>query len=171
MITSKQEKLAVLEKERQARLAKMAEERALTVLTGPIKTVSAVQYLPEPTFIPAASEVSYPSKITPMNMSIEALQEELYKRKQELVEKAVNMTLDADHYRVNIPSIKLILEDKTPVERAEFIGNIAVITGVPIIIVACYVGEIYGFTSELDQMIQRLMSFYTIKEVLNVKRS
>lgn len=80
------------------------------------------------------------------------------------------MTLDANIYRLNTKSIELLTIEKTPQERMEFIGNLAIITGVPIIIVACYMGELYGFTDELNNKIKRLMDFYTIKEVLNVKR-
>lgn len=80
------------------------------------------------------------------------------------------MTLDANIYRLNTKSIELLTREKTPQERMEFIGNLAIITGVPIIIVACYMGELYGFTDELNNKIKRLMDFYTIKEVLNVKR-
>lgn len=79
------------------------------------------------------------------------------------------MTLDANIYRLNTKSIELLTIEKTPQERMEFIGNLAIITGVPIIVVACYMGELYGFTDELNNKIKRLMDFYTIKEVLNVR--
>lgn len=80
------------------------------------------------------------------------------------------MVLDCDTYRVNVVSIKALLDDKTDAERLEMIGSVAVITGVPIIVVGCYMGELYGFTDELNTVIDRLMHFYTIKSVLNIKK-
>lgn len=122
---------------------------------------------------PPAAIIASPPQPSPkaISLSIEELQVELYKRKEELNKKVAEMKLDANIYRVNIPSIKLLTEDKTPAERLKYIGNIALITGVPIIITACYVGEIYGFSPELDAQIKKLMEFYIIEEVLNVKRS
>lgn len=79
------------------------------------------------------------------------------------------MVLDADKYRVNVKPIKELTIDQTPEERIKFLSMLAVSTGVPIIIVACYVGELYGFSPELNAYIERLKNFYTIKEVLNVR--
>lgn len=78
------------------------------------------------------------------------------------------MTLDANKYRINVPSIKLMLADKSPQERYEFIGNLAIATGVPIIIVCYYVGELYGFDIQLYAFIERLKKFYNVTEVLGV---
>lgn len=80
------------------------------------------------------------------------------------------MILDANKYRLNIQSIKELTKDKTTKERLAFIGILAVTTGVPIIIVANYIGEIYGFTPELDKFIVSLMAFYTVTHVINVNR-
>ena len=80
------------------------------------------------------------------------------------------LTLDANLYRTNVKSIEELLRDKTPQERYDFIGNLAIITNVPIIVVSCYVGELYGFTPELNAFIERMKSFYSVGEVFNVKK-
>jgi len=80
------------------------------------------------------------------------------------------MTLDADNYRVNIPAIQQMLANKTSEkERFEMIGTISVALGVPVIIVCNYYGELYGFSEQLHEMIERLKKFYGVTEVLNVK--
>lgn len=79
------------------------------------------------------------------------------------------MTLDCDRYRINIPNIKSLAEDKTEDQRIEMIGKLAIITGVPIIIVCHYIGELYGFTDKLQALIKRLKEFYTVDEVINIK--
>lgn len=79
------------------------------------------------------------------------------------------MTLDANSYRVNIKPIYDMTIEKTPKERLQFLSILAVATGVPIVIVACYLGELYGFDEPLIAQLERLKLFYTVKEVLNVK--
>jgi hypothetical protein len=80
------------------------------------------------------------------------------------------MTLDADSYRVNVPAIQNMLKDKeSEAERIEHLSVISVALGVPIIIVCCYYGELFGFSEPLKDMIERLKKFYTVTEVLNVK--
>lgn len=137
--------------------------------------IAAAQSLPQEQQHPPSAQPPSPVPQAPsmsaVTLSIEELQAELYKRKKELNKKVEEMKLDADIYRVNIPSIKLLTEDKSPTERLKYIGNIALITGVPIIIVSYYIGEIYGFSDELEAKIKKLMEFYIIEEVLNVKRS
>lgn len=80
------------------------------------------------------------------------------------------MILDAGKYRRCIEAISQLTKDKTAKEQLEMIGKLSVITGVPIIVVAYYMGELYGFSADLDSMIDRLKKFYTIKEVINIKR-
>ena len=75
------------------------------------------------------------------------------------------MTLNSNDYRINIKTIQHQLDDKTTKERYDSIGPIAVSTGVPIIIVATYVGELYGFTDKLIDFIERLKLFYNVTEV------
>jgi hypothetical protein len=79
------------------------------------------------------------------------------------------MTLDIDKYRVNVPAIRLATEGKSDEEKMRLIGELAVSTLVPIIAVACFVGELYGFDPELRAFIKRLMAFYKITEVTGVK--
>ena len=79
------------------------------------------------------------------------------------------MTLDCDNYRINVPVIAELTHDKTEAQRIEMLGKLAVITGVPIIVVTCYVGELYGFTPKLQASLDRFKSFYTVEHVLNVK--
>lgn len=77
------------------------------------------------------------------------------------------MTLDANDYRINVEVIGQLTEDLTEEQRLEFIGNLAIITGVPIIVVCTYLGEAYGFTDALRARQARLMDFYNVTEVLN----
>lgn len=79
------------------------------------------------------------------------------------------MVLDCDNYRVNVSLIKALMDPKTEQERMEFIGRAAVITGVPVIIVSCYAGELYGFSEPLKKLIDRLKLFYKVDEVLNIR--
>lgn len=60
-------------------------------------------------------------------------------------------------------------KDKTEEERYEGIGMLAVATAVPVVVVCCYLGELYGFWPELKALLKRLMEFYKVDEVLNVK--
>lgn len=77
------------------------------------------------------------------------------------------MILNANDYRINKEVIRQMTIDKTEDERREFLGNLAIATGVPIIVVACYMGELYGFTDRLKATIMRLCEFYTVTDVLN----
>lgn len=81
------------------------------------------------------------------------------------------MTLDCDIYRINVKLIKQLADAQPAEERLQsrYIGLLALTTGVPIIIVACYLGELYGFTEELNAFIERLKAFYKIKQVNNIK--
>ena len=81
----------------------------------------------------------------------------------------LNMVLNADDYRVNAKPIEILLRDKTEQERYEAIGPIAVAYGVPIIVVCCYVGELYGFSTRLLDFIDRLKVFYTVTDIKGVK--
>lgn len=75
--------------------------------------------------------------------------------------------LDASKYRVNVPLIATMLADKTNTERLEAVGTLALVTGVPIIIVAGYIQELFGDIPGLSDKKQRLMAFYQIDEVLS----
>lgn len=77
--------------------------------------------------------------------------------------------LDCDLYRNQIPIIKYLTKDKNQKERIEMIGVLANATFVHVIIISCYLGEIYGFTPELYATIDRLKKFYKIKDIKNIK--
>lgn len=76
------------------------------------------------------------------------------------------MNLNLDNYRsVNKDFFKVWLDrfpDKNPID---FIGEMSASTFVPIICVAYYVGELKGFTPELQAFIKRLMEFYHIDSI------
>lgn len=78
------------------------------------------------------------------------------------------MTLDANDYRINVPYILNLTQDKNSEEIYDLIGSISVSTSVPIIIVCCYIGELYGFSNKLNAFIDRLKAFYCVTQVLNV---
>jgi hypothetical protein len=79
------------------------------------------------------------------------------------------MTIDADQYRVNVLVIKQLLIDKTDVERLESISALAIITGVPIVIVMVYIIEIYGEIPGITEKLYRLMKFYHIDKIENTE--
>lgn len=80
------------------------------------------------------------------------------------------MTLDCDRYRMNFNKIKILTLDKTPVQRMKMIGILAACLGVPVIVICCYLGELYGFTKEIDDYILFLKDFYSIAYVINIKK-
>lgn len=81
------------------------------------------------------------------------------------------MKVDLAHYRrVNKPAIASIVRHRKDSKPYEMIGELAVATNVPIIAVAHYVGELFGFTKELDERIASWMQFYQVTEVLNQER-
>jgi len=80
------------------------------------------------------------------------------------------MIVNADDYRVNIQSISKMFEAKPSYkEKVEHIGPIAVATMVPILVVCQYMGEIYGFTPELEDKMDKLKYFYKVTELRGCK--
>lgn len=79
------------------------------------------------------------------------------------------MTLDANKYRINIKSIAHQLDAKTQQERYDYIGPLALSSGVPIIIICYYIAELYGMTDNIKTFILRLKEFYSITEVFGVE--
>lgn len=77
------------------------------------------------------------------------------------------MTLDCDTYRINESIIKDLLADRTPLERLQFLGTLAIVTYVPIIVVACYAASAYPDTPGIEAYILRLQDFYNVTEILN----
>jgi len=83
---------------------------------------------------------------------------------------ALNMNrLDASAYRLCIPFVEYLTKDKTPTERLEFIGNVAIACCCHIVIVGHYYAELYGYTPEIKAKIARDMLFYHIDEVIGLK--
>lgn len=76
------------------------------------------------------------------------------------------MRLDLNHYRVNIPTVKSWIISRPETNPEDMIGEMSVATNVPIIAICYYVGEIVGFTPELEARIERLKTFYGVKEIV-----
>ncbi len=81
------------------------------------------------------------------------------------------LTLDASKYRINVPLICHHLKDKTDKERVDMVGALAIITGVPIVIVAVYLIEMYGDMPGLVDKLHRLMKFYHVDKIENTEIS
>lgn len=79
--------------------------------------------------------------------------------------------VDCDKYRINETSIRKLTETKTDAERVEMTGKLAVATGVPIIVVVCYLGEMYGFTEGLNRHLKNLIAFYHVDDIVNCKEA
>lgn len=54
-------------------------------------------------------------------------------------------------------------------KQLEHLSSVAVATGVPIIVVSQYFGELYGFCPELTSYMSRLKHFYKITELKGCK--
>jgi len=76
--------------------------------------------------------------------------------------------LDLDKYRVNKAVIVAAVRNSR-FDKFKVIGQLSLATYVPIIAVACFVGEEFGFDEELKGFIQRLMKFYDIEKIDNVQ--
>jgi len=79
------------------------------------------------------------------------------------------MILDCDKYKLSLPFIRDLTKDLTQLERLQTIGIIAIASGVPIIVVATFIGELWGYTIELEGFIERLKTFYMVEEIVNEK--
>lgn len=77
------------------------------------------------------------------------------------------MTIDCDRYRVNVPVIAELTKDMDEEERLEFIATFSAGSHVPIIAVACYIGELYGVSEALQFYLNSLILFYRVSEVKN----
>lgn len=83
------------------------------------------------------------------------------------------MTIDLERYRRVIkPLIKLYVERQTrTVTKSQVCGPLAIATNCPIIAVAHFVGELYGFDAELTGYIDRLVAFYKVDAVINQEQN
>jgi hypothetical protein len=81
------------------------------------------------------------------------------------------MTLDLNTYRHSVKPVVKIFCDRNKRDAAnavpvhELLGRIAVATSCPIIAVGYYVGELYGFSDELNEKLRKLEEFYRIDSV------
>jgi len=80
------------------------------------------------------------------------------------------MIVELHKYRANIPFIKIMLDrglGQVPI--ISIISLAAVVTGVPVIVVTYYVGEMLGFTLEITTQIERLKVFYKYTKIVENK--
>lgn len=77
--------------------------------------------------------------------------------------------LDANSYRNNIKFIDDICKNKTEERRLKDLTIVAQACGVHIILVTCYIGELYGFTDAVKNKIDSLKKFYKIEDIKGVK--
>lgn len=71
------------------------------------------------------------------------------------------MLFDPEKYRINISYIKHYLEDKSKEERYSSISMLAVVTGVPVLVICVYLIELYGDDMGIRALMVRLNEFYT----------
>lgn len=75
------------------------------------------------------------------------------------------MILKLSKYRLSAPLIPLWFRNKPDADKLEEVSKIAVATNIPIIVVACYVGEEFGFNTALLDKIERLKTFYRVSGI------
>lgn len=75
------------------------------------------------------------------------------------------MIIRLGHYRTNFSYIKTLYEQQKPDKLEAWISLLAVTTGVPVIVVTWYMGEIIGFTDEVNAIIEHLKKDYAYKEI------
>ena len=76
------------------------------------------------------------------------------------------MILDIGVYRESQkPGIKLFLDRRGLAELSRSISEMASAYHCPVIAVCHFVGELYGFTPELDELIAKLCAFYKVTEI------
>lgn len=76
--------------------------------------------------------------------------------------------VDLDKYRINKFNILATIAHDLD-NRHKLIGRLAVANHVPIIAVACYIGEEHGFDKELSHMIKNLTKFYDIEIIEHIR--
>lgn len=73
----------------------------------------------------------------------------------------------AVYRRVVKPQIIVWFADKPKADKLKAMGKIALYTSCPIVAVGYFIGEIFGFTPELNAAIKSLEAFYRVDEVKN----
>ncbi len=83
------------------------------------------------------------------------------------------MTYDMNQYRHQtgiIDTLKTMLDDRTPANRILYASNIAAGFHIPVLVVLNFIGEIYGFTDELDSAILSIRIKTFEPKIINVRR-
>lgn len=70
------------------------------------------------------------------------------------------MKIDLDLYRSNVGFIRHYFSENQTESKELYIGLLATATSVPCIVIAYYIGEMYGFTPELSESIAVITKFY-----------
>lgn len=78
------------------------------------------------------------------------------------------MILKLNDYIIQKPYIKLWLDGKPDWKYEDEVGPLALATGCPIILVSHYIGQLYGYTEEINNKIKRDMLFYNVETVLDI---
>jgi len=78
--------------------------------------------------------------------------------------------IDLDYYRINLPWIKSFLDAKPGWKYQEVVGWIAMGRDIPIIAVSYFIGELYGFTDEINAKIESDKRFYSVARVKGSNR-
>lgn len=75
------------------------------------------------------------------------------------------MKLSREKYIIQKEYIRIWIDSKSEQTPISMISQITLATGCPIILVCQYIGELRGFTPELEAQMQRLMDFYHIEGI------
>jgi hypothetical protein len=70
-------------------------------------------------------------------------------------------------HSLKVSNAAALLLDSDKIPQMGKIGSVAVATQIPIIAVAHYFGQMYGYTSQLYGYIERLCKFYDVNEVIH----
>lgn len=81
------------------------------------------------------------------------------------------MTLNLDDYRVQVPYIKMFLDNKTDWVFEKTVGTLALATSTHIVAISCFIGELYGFTPNIVAKIKSDAKFYKINKIVGLKES
>ncbi len=81
-------------------------------------------------------------------------------------------TIDCNTYRERFNDIKYLTELKkgNVNDMMTDIGLYAHSTGVPVIVIAHFIGEIYGLTPQIESYIARTMGFYRIDHLIPLNK-
>jgi hypothetical protein len=78
-------------------------------------------------------------------------------------EEALVMLFNPTHYSARLPDVRKLLDEKRfqeSLSTRKIAAEIAVATGVPIPVVLVFIGQIEGFTDELNEALKDINEFY-----------